>query len=201
MRKLSEAIDLVLPFVSKDEAKQHMAAPAVYPDCVVATDGYTLAYARYDEPGATDPRQLASSLHAPPYRVAVPTATPFLGFAELPEMISLLPSKWQVNLEIRGPGESKLHAYLPERKRAGKVIKPRVNIITGQGLGGFDELSPHRPFGVDAHYLLRAIDLIGTPSFGLSLNKPLDPIIITPGDPGKDLWAQDRFAVVMPMRL
>lgn len=214
MRTLAEAIDLVLPFVSDDQARPHLCKPARWPEHVVATDGHTMAVIRYMD-ASPSARTLARTISKdtpndpapPPFEFVIPSAPRFAGWwvhAHTPQ-VDFIPNAWDGWVEITRD-KTTLQAAVPARTgKHGKLLRQGYVMVRDLELRGFDEMDVPEPVGINASYLTRARDFIEHPHHvALYIQAPREPIVFTLShDPSavkssKDLLALDRFAIVMP---
>lgn len=213
--KLSEAIDLVMPFVSTDETRLHLTRPARHPMHVVGTDGHTLACVRTDDPNENDLVRTwvgsdSNGMPVPRLELVVPAAPKRFGLwnpASTPTLAHY-PAKWSTCVRFGGGrGTSPtVEAWLPARTSAhGKMLRPKITMIREQAIDGLDEIAKHVPkrIGVAGCYLLRAARFFVGPVYVYG-NGPLDPLVFTAEalTPSKAAFlACPGFAIVMPMRI
>lgn len=210
-RTLSDAIDLVLPFVSRDKAREHLTRPARHVGRVVATDGHTLAVARFGDDAHDLVRTWvgtsANGTPVPRYEYVIPNALKFFGEwdpARTPELAQY-PAKWSVCVSLGAP-EATVQAWIPERRhaRSGKVLAPKIDMIHKQPFPGLHGLRADEPVYVNAPYLLRVASFFWQRGpICVHGNGPLDPLVFAPTTctTKDELMACDRFAIVMPMRM
>jgi plasmid stability protein len=205
MRTLAAAIDLVLPFASADPTRLAMHKPARHATHIVATDGHTLACARFDGQEHDLVRTIPGS-EGPPYVQVLPAALRLLGLwdpARTPQLAHY-PAKWSVCVRLEGE-RATVEAKLPARTgRHGKVLRDAIPMIARQALAGFEEVRTTSAIGVDAAYLLRAAEFMGHGEIAIYGAGALDPLVFAHDSTlhtRADLLAANRFAIVMPMRI
>jgi len=213
MRTLVDAIDLVTPFTSNDETRPHLCKPARWPAHVVATDGHTLAAARYDDEtpsAATLARVLdcKGDVAVPPWRHVVPQR-PTLSGEWLPNgtpQLPFFPAAWVVGIEIGGAEPATMTGYVPARTgKHGKVLRPTIKMFDKQPIPGFEDLRVPFRVALNAFYLHRIVELF----------RPMFPIFVHAGPDAlspvtfandtstkKDITeVANLIAVIMPMRI
>lgn len=210
MRNLSAALDLVEPFASTDQTRLHMVKPARHAGHVVATDGHTLAAARYDGEGTAPTRTLDTS-HGPPppWTAIIPAAPKAIGEICKSDVEAFFhyPAKWWVCATIGVDGAITVEAKIPERihQKTKKVLASSVCMVP-RVVVARTNLRPKEPISLDASYVARCFELatMGVqPSCYIMAAGPLDPVVFAPDTaPARDgLIALDRFAIMMPMRM
>lgn len=216
MRNLSAAINLVEPFVSVDPSRLNMVKPARHAWHVVATDGHTLAVARYDGEGTAPSRTLDTS-HGPPppWEQIIPAASKEIGELNRIDVAAFAhyPLKWCVCAAIGVDGTITVEANIPARvhKKTKKIISDSICMIPRTVIARTG-LRPNAPISLDGHYIARCVEAatMGVqPSCYIMAAGPLDPVVFAPdtGDSRggvlsrKGLIGLDRFAIMMPMRM
>lgn len=206
-RTFKDALALVAPFVSTDPDRPDKHTPAARGGHVVATDGHTLAAARFDgavpDTTVNDPERASRWLKACPDRLAC------VGECGVPERLAHYPVSWDVLVTLSPSGVPNVAAHIPARthKRSGKALRPRVQMVDPQPIDSLESVRPRKAIGVDGHYLARALRLVtlgvGVGGVYVHADGPLDPLVFAPVQCATvaDLLACDRFAIVMPMRL
>ena len=208
MITLREAIDLTLPFVSKDETRPHLTRPARHAGHVVATDGHTLAAVRYDGNGSDRARTWEpGDCAVPPWEYVTPAAPRFRGTWDTRAFscaaLDAVPKSWNAHVSF-AYGKATLTAGLSRKvsRINCRELRPAVPMIVGLPLAGFD--LPDLEVTIALPYLLRARDLVDAPVVSVYADGPLDPVVFAASGAActkADLMALDRFAIVMPMRV
>ncbi len=209
MRNLSAALDLVEPFVSVDPARLAMHKPARYTMHVVASDGHTLAAARYDGQGTAPSRELNQEHGAPPpWEAILPKTLKCIGELNRSdiEAFSHYPAKWWVGATLEVDGSIFIEAKIPAKTgKHGKVLRPSVCMIPRVKIAE-TALRPEAPIGLDPAYVARCFEAatMGVlPACYVMASGQLDPVVFACDAPATDaeLKTLPQFALMMPMRI
>lgn len=198
---IKDAIDLVAPFCDTDPAREYLYQPYGAEGYIIGSDGHTLAAVAHDDwqtvqrensPGFTNVKKALKDLES------VGEAH----FESVRNVCRLVAKSAEIHLTI-GAGDYRtlVSIFRPAAERNGKIVRDKVTLVTdayADWAGGFK--APVKCIGINARYLLRALDFCGTARSNVWMHRdPLSPIVFTPT--GVTLDAPRRFAIVMPMRV